>query len=251
MKKLIFLILTLLYAGLTFAQLDGSTNEEYMYWSGFLGSVFTGSPSITVGQNGGNSGQINFIASDNDQWNLAINTSDQMKVNDAAAFLFLNNGANPYFQFGDNASNNVTIQWASASDYGQINANTNAPLALQSTSSGNVGVGTITPNNKFNVDGAFNFASDTSTANQLNIFDLVISGFDDYGATGIVAGAQVSWIAGHENTGAANILVNAFAQKDLYKMGDQELASGDIEAGQIVTAIYDGTQWQMTSQLAQ
>ena len=70
MKKLI-LILTMLFMSITFSQQDRSaTNEDYMYWSGFLGSVFTGSPSITLGANGGNSGQINFIASDNDQLNL-------------------------------------------------------------------------------------------------------------------------------------------------------------------------------------
>ena len=69
--------------------------------------------------------------------------------------------------------------------------------------------------------------------------------------SGIIAGTQINWVATSANTGASNILVNAFAQKDLFKMHDQELASGDIEVGQIVTAIYDGTQWQMTSQVAQ
>ena len=78
---------------------------------------------------------------------------------------------------------------------------------------------------------------------------MVISAFTDY--TTIVAGTQVSWIASTANTGACNILVNALAEKDLFKLHDQELISGDIEVGQIVTAIYDGSSWQMTSQLAQ
>ena len=114
---------------------------------------------------------------------------------------------------------------------------------------GNFGIGNITPNNKLNVDGAFNFATDTSTAAQPDIYDLVISGLASY--TTIVAGTQVSWIAATANTGACNILINALAQKDLFKKHDQELISGDIEVGQIVVAIFDGTQWQMISQLGQ
>jgi len=99
--------------------------------------------------------------------------------------------------------------------------------------------------------GAYNFATDTSTAAQPDIYDLVYSPFVSYSASTVAAGTQISWIATTANTGAANILLNALAQKDLLKMHDQELASGDIEVGQVVTAIYDGTAWQMTSQIAQ
>jgi len=99
--------------------------------------------------------------------------------------------------------------------------------------------------------GAYNFATDTSTAAQPDIYDLVYSPFVSYSASTVAAGTQISWIATTENTGAANILLNALAQKDLLKMHDQELAAGDIEVGQVVTAIYDGTAWQMTSQIAQ
>jgi hypothetical protein len=42
---------------------------------------------ITIGTNTGTSGQINFIASDNDQWNIAANTSDQMVITGADAIL--------------------------------------------------------------------------------------------------------------------------------------------------------------------
>ena len=37
----------------------------------------------------------------------------------------------------------------------------------------------------------------------------------------------------------------------ILKMNDQALATGDIEAGQVVTVVFDGSNWQMTSQLAQ
>ena len=37
----------------------------------------------------------------------------------------------------------------------------------------------------------------------------------------------------------------------ILKMHDQALVTGDIEAGQVVVCVFDGTNWQMTSQLAQ
>ena len=127
---------------------------------------------------------------------------------------------------------------------------TPAGVKLTLDTDGNLGVsGDLDVGGDLTVNGAFNFATDTSTAAQPDIYDLVLSDLTSY--TTIVAGTQVSWVATTANTGACNILVNALAQKDLFKMHNQELASGDIEVGQIVTAIYDGTQWQMTSQLAQ
>ena len=48
--------------------------------------------SLTLGANTGTSGQLNFIASDNDQANIAINTSDQLTFNSAGGgYVFDNN----------------------------------------------------------------------------------------------------------------------------------------------------------------
>jgi hypothetical protein len=46
--------------------------------------AITGETTLTLGKSGGTSGQINFVASDNDQANIAINTSDQITFNGAA-----------------------------------------------------------------------------------------------------------------------------------------------------------------------
>ncbi len=51
------------------------------------------------------------------------------------------------------------------------------------------------------------------------------------------------------NTGAATLNVNSKGAKAILKEHDVALANGDIEAGQIVTVIYDGTQFQMQSLL--
>jgi len=52
------------------------------------------------------------------------------------------------------------------------------------------------------------------------------------------------------NTGAATLNVNGKGAITIKKLYDQDLATGDIEAGQIVTVVYDGTNFQMQSQLA-
>lgn len=52
------------------------------------------------------------------------------------------------------------------------------------------------------------------------------------------------------NTGAATLNVNSLGAKTVLKKNDQALVTGDIEAGQIVTVVYDGTNLQMQSQIA-
>lgn len=50
------------------------------------------------------------------------------------------------------------------------------------------------------------------------------------------------------NTGAATLAVSGLAAKTIKKMNDRDLATGDIEAGQMVEVVYDGTNMQMVSQ---
>lgn len=52
------------------------------------------------------------------------------------------------------------------------------------------------------------------------------------------------------NTWAATLNVNSLWAKTIKKLRDQDLVSGDIEAWQIVTVSYDGTNFQMDSQVA-
>ncbi len=52
------------------------------------------------------------------------------------------------------------------------------------------------------------------------------------------------------NTGAATLNVNSLGAKTIKKQHDTDLADNDIESGSIVTVIYDGTNFQMTSQSA-
>ena len=52
------------------------------------------------------------------------------------------------------------------------------------------------------------------------------------------------------NTGAASLNVNGLGAITIKKNRDQDLETGDIEANSIVVVVYDGTNFQMKSQLA-
>lgn len=68
--------------------------------------------------------------------------------------------------------------------------------------------------------------------------------------TAYTTGMTVNFKSGTANTGAATLNVNALGAKTIKKNRDQDLATNDIEASQMVTVIYDGTNFQMQSQLA-
>jgi len=65
-----------------------------------------------------------------------------------------------------------------------------------------------------------------------------------------VTGMVVHFYAKTANTGACTLNVNALGAIDIKKLHDQDPATGDIEAGQILTVVYDGTNFQMQSQIA-
>lgn len=74
------------------------------------------------------------------------------------------------------------------------------------------------------------------------------------GAHTLVAGLEVTFKANTANTDGATLKVNSLTVKNLMKWtatGATALATGDIIAGQIVKAVYDGTQFQIISRLAQ
>lgn len=86
---------------------------------------------------------------------------------------------------------------------------------------------------------AFSYALDTGTA---NAYAVTLSP-----APTIAAGSVVVFKAANVNTGASTLAVNGGSAKSLKKQGSVALAAGDIAASQIVTAVYDGTTWQVSA----
>ena len=66
----------------------------------------------------------------------------------------------------------------------------------------------------------------------------------------LITGMVVHFKANTVNTGACTLNVNGLGAIAIKKMHDTDPADGDIEAGQIVTVVYDGTNFQMQSQVA-
>ena len=66
-----------------------------------------------------------------------------------------------------------------------------------------------------------------------------------------LTGVPIVFKANTANTGTATLNINSLGAKTIKKLNDQDLATGDIEAGQIVQVVYDGTNFQMQSQIAQ
>jgi hypothetical protein len=86
-------------------------------------------------------------------------------------------------------------------------------------------------------------ATDTGTA---NAYVIALSP----AITAYAAGQEITFKAGAASTTASTLNVNTLGTKAIKKQNDQDITSGDIESGSIVTVVYDGTSFQMTSQLA-
>ena len=83
----------------------------------------------------------------------------------------------------------------------------------------------------------FLFAADSGAANAYVV--------NPSPAAVVATGVQVTFSAANSNTGASTINVNSFGVKNLTKFGGTALASGNILAGGLYNAEYDGTEWQV------
>lgn len=59
------------------------------------------------------------------------------------------------------------------------------------------------------------------------------------------SGSTVAFVASGANTGAVTLNINGLGAKAITKQGSTALTPGDIKAGQIVMATYDGTRFQL------
>jgi len=88
-----------------------------------------------------------------------------------------------------------------------------------------------------------------AAATSSNVITLAASGHD-LDDDQLVAGSLVIFKANATNTSTVNIkLGSSGTEKNLYKDASQELAAGDLRSGQMCVAEYDGTQWQLVSNL--
>ena len=122
-------------------------------------------------------------------------------------------------------------------------ATDNFELARQSANIGAFDIQMPLITDNVTVNGTVNFAADAQ-------------GDDDYeidipSLTALTTGLTVTFTANTANTDGATLEITSIGDLDtILKKNDTALATNDIEAGQVVTCVFDGTNWQMTSQIA-
>lgn len=89
---------------------------------------------------------------------------------------------------------------------------------------------------------AMGFSADTGST---NAYVLTLPGLSAY-----YTGMMVWFKPVNGNTGACTINVNTLGAKSLVRPGGAALTSGDITAGALICAVYDGTNFQLISLLA-
>lgn len=87
-----------------------------------------------------------------------------------------------------------------------------------------------------------------STATSTNTIATQSTGYSvASSAMAYVPGTVVSFTADSTNAGTTTLNMNGLGTVALLKNGGQAVASGDIQVGEVVTAVYDGTGFQITS----
>ena len=82
-----------------------------------------------------------------------------------------------------------------------------------------------------------------------------VSGVDTITAAGTpsvsayAAGQMFYFVAAGDNTGAVTINIDSLGAKSVTRDGAVALAAGDIKSGEVVVIVYDGTRFQVVSQL--
>jgi hypothetical protein len=67
--------------------------------------------------------------------------------------------------------------------------------------------------------------------------------------TAYAAGQMFYFVAAGANTGAVTLNINSLGAKAVTRDGSTALAAGDIVSGEVVVVVYDGTRFQVVSQL--
>ena len=114
-------------------------------------------------------------------------------------------------------------------------------------------------NYKFTGLGAGSGAADSANLSQVQstVVKLLasVSGTDTITAVGsptvaaYAAGQMFYFVAAGDNTGAVTINIDSLGAKAVTRDGSVALAAGDIKSGEVVVIVYDGTRFQVVSQL--
>lgn len=147
-----------------------------------------------------------------------------------------NNGVNYRLGNGVTGNGKLSIQAISGSTFYEMDISGNHNFKNGSITT----TASVTATN-------YNYATDTSST---DAYKVVISGIST-----LATGLEITFKTLNPNTDGATLTINALTTKAITKASggviNTALATGDILAGQIVKCVYDGTQFQVISRLAQ
>lgn len=144
-----------------------------------------------------------------------------------------------------------TLQNNTVADANQVMANFNAIKNDTNTNAANAGVNTnitalngLTTPISYTAGGTSHYIAGLSTgaANAQVVSSPVPNGFT------LVTGKTISFLAGFTNTGATTLNVASTGVKNVYRQsptGPVAMSGGEIVAGNLINATYDGTQYQV------
>lgn len=99
------------------------------------------------------------------------------------------------------------------------------------------------------------FVTQTGLQHSAEVYAASVAGTDTYVITlspiptSYTAGMMIRFKADVANTGPATLNVNSLGAKTIKKNGSVDLNDNDIVAGQVVTVVYDGTNFQLVSKV--
>jgi hypothetical protein len=146
-----------------------------------------------------------------------------------------------------------TLQNGSIADANQVMSDLNTIVAAVNANAANAGVNTninalnnLTTPLVYTSGGTSNYSGGGSggSANAQTIASPIPSGFT------LATGKSVTFVAGFTNSGPATLAVAATAATNVFKQGASgpvALSGGELTVGNLVTATFDGTQYQIAN----
>jgi len=203
----------------------------------------------------GDSYSIGIDEDDGDQFKISYSASidavpgtlDRLIINSSGSVVVTTDGE--LLGVGASTSENIHMKFVSGSNLGSILTSGNLDDIQIGDGATKIGIGTGSPQSDLDVAGAitadtYNFAADAQADDD---YEIALPGI-----SALTTGLMVTWTANTANTGGATLEITSVGLLDaVLKLHDQALVTGDIEAGQVVVTVWDGTNWQMTSQIAQ
>jgi hypothetical protein len=144
-----------------------------------------------------------------------------------------------------------TLQNGTIADANQVMSDFNTIVAAVNANAANAGINTninalnsLTTPLVYTSGGASNYIGGTSggSANAQTIASPIPSGFT------LVTGKSVTFLAGFTNTGPTTLNVASTGATNVFKQGPSgpvALSGSELTAGNLITAIFDGTQYQI------